>query len=661
MRKNLFLCLVMLFALKANSQVLYLETFDNISGPTAGGPGTYTFPTNMLLRNVDNLTPAPSVNYVTSSWIRREDFSFNVADSCAFSTSWYAPNGTANDFMWTPAIALPNTGTSMLTWNAVAYDPLYQDGYEVRIMTTAPTGGSGVIGNQLSSSTAIFSTAAENSTWTSRSVNISSYAGQTVYIGFRNNTFDKFLLLIDDIKVENLNPFDATVTTGVNSEYTMIPVDQASIPLGGIVTNVGSNTLTNVALTASIYNSLSVLVHSATSSTVPTMAPSGNASFSIPSWTPTVADNYTIKYNHVQTETDGNASNDELSKTIMITNSTYARDDATAVGGLGIGAGNGGYIGQSFTLNTPAYLYSIRAFYTRGYIGKPHACVLWNTNGSGVPTTILASSDTMNYPDDNALDVTYPIYGGNMLLPAGNYVVTACEFDSTVQLANTTNIFTAGKGWVNWPTIPTGTWANIETFGGAFAKPFIIRLNLGATLFPLPSEALILKGESNTTAHKLTWTNQEKTNQAYHYSLQRSDDLKTWKDIHELTTVGADKLNSYSYQDAKGFGQKSHYRIQVTTKDNEMKYSNMISLFNSNDNVLVDVFPNPAKDVVNINTNSLKKATFSLFDIQGKLVLTQELTETNAQVSLQGLSSGVYQMKITTSNEVIFQDKLSIK
>ena len=92
-----------------------------------------------------------------------------------------------------------------------------------------------------------------------------------------------------------------------------------------------------------------------------------------------------------------------------------------------------------------------------------------------------------------------------------------------------------------------------------------------------------------------------------------------------------------------------------------MKYSNMISLFNSNDKVLVDVFPNPAKDVVNINTNSLKKATFSLFDIQGKLVLAHELTEANAQVSLQGLSSGVYQMKITTSNEVIFQDKLSIK
>ncbi|HMT35872.1 MAG TPA: hypothetical protein PKC41_08435, partial [Chitinophagaceae bacterium] len=85
MKRSLLSLIVILFTIQANAQVLYLETFDGISGPTAGGAGTYTFPPAMLLRNVDNLTPNPAVSYVNAAWSRREDFNFNVADSCAFS------------------------------------------------------------------------------------------------------------------------------------------------------------------------------------------------------------------------------------------------------------------------------------------------------------------------------------------------------------------------------------------------------------------------------------------------------------------------------------------------------------------------------------------------------------------------------------------------
>src|SRR6185312_57430 len=171
---------------------------------------------------------------------RREDFANNVADSCAFSTSWYNPAGTANDFMWTPAIAnLP--ANSVLSWNAVAYDPAFSDGYEVRIMTVAPTGGTGVIGNQITASTVLYSNAAENSSWTARTVSISAYTGQTVYIGFRNNTNDKFLLAIDDIVVQTLVNYDAAlVSVDTLTEYTEIPVKQAiPLALGGDIMNNG--------------------------------------------------------------------------------------------------------------------------------------------------------------------------------------------------------------------------------------------------------------------------------------------------------------------------------------------------------------------------------------------------------------------------------------
>jgi hypothetical protein len=184
---TLSVCAALLTGSQLNGQIIYSEDFDNIPGPTAGGAGTYVMAPGMLLRNVDNLTPAGAVSYVNEAWERREDFGASVIDSCAFSTSWYNPAGTANDFMWTPLIG-PLPANCILSWDAKAYDAMYPDGYEVRIMTTAPTGGTGVLGNQISASTVVFSIAAEASAWTSHTVSLAAYAGQAVYIGFRNNT-----------------------------------------------------------------------------------------------------------------------------------------------------------------------------------------------------------------------------------------------------------------------------------------------------------------------------------------------------------------------------------------------------------------------------------------------------------------------------------------
>ncbi|MET0635341.1 MAG: MBG domain-containing protein [Chitinophagaceae bacterium] len=185
------------------SQVTYFkESFDNIAGSTAGGAGTYAFPVGWLLRNVDNRVPAGSVAYVNQAWTRREDFAFNLNDSAAFSTSWYSAIGSADDWMWTPPITIPNALVK-LKWNALTYDAEYRDGYEVRIMVApdVPGGGTGSIGNQLTNSADIFSVAFEGSTWTAREVSLAGYANKTVRIAFRNNSYDKFLLLIDDVEV----------------------------------------------------------------------------------------------------------------------------------------------------------------------------------------------------------------------------------------------------------------------------------------------------------------------------------------------------------------------------------------------------------------------------------------------------------------------------
>jgi hypothetical protein len=479
MKKLVLSSIALLSFFSAQSQVIFNEDFDGIAGPTAGGAGTYNFPTGWTLANVDNKVPASAVAYVNAAWERREDFSFNVADSAAFSTSWYSPAGVADDWMITPAIG-PLPANVVLSWNAVTYDPAYPDGYQVRIMTTAPTGTTGSIGNLVTASTVLYSIAAENTAWTNRTVSLNAYAGQTVYIAFRNNSNDKYLLLIDDVKLEVSAPFDANLLSlDTVPEYTIVPKNQVwNMPTMATVRNDGTNTLTNVALKLNVYNGAFSQIYTNTGSPVASLAPAASAQVSAGSYAiPAVPDIYYFEYIVTHASADNNAVNDTLYNSIIVDDSTYARDNGMITGSLGIGAGNGGFLGQSFTINSPAALSSVSYYINGGYTGEPTAAVLWNTTG-GVPNVIVASTDTILYPDDSARLYTLPIAGGAFTLSPGTYVITAVEFDSTLTLAQTNDIFRNGTTWVDWPTSPITGWANNEDFGAGFAKPYVLRLNL---------------------------------------------------------------------------------------------------------------------------------------------------------------------------------------
>jgi hypothetical protein len=480
---TMILSVLMLFILasqiKMQAQVIFYEDFDGVGGPTSGGAGTYSFPSGWFLRNVDNGTPASSVSYVNEAWERREDFAYNVADSCAFSTSWYSPSGIANDWMWTPLIG-PLPANCVLSWNAVAYDPAYPDGYEVRIMTSSqgpPTGGTGVIGNQLTSSTVIFSTTAESASWTSRTVNLNAYTGQSVYIGFRNNSNDKFLLLIDDIRVEVSVDYDARMMSTDTMEYTMIPIHQAQpVTFNGSIYNNGNLALTNVRMQVNVYDAYSTLLTSLTSSPVASVASGSTQYFSVASFTPSAEGTYYYTYKPLMNETDQNPANDSLMLSIIYTDTVYARDNGVVSGTLGIGAGDG-FLGQEFTIHAATDLRSITSFLNVGYTGKKLGAAVWDMSG-GFPNVMIATTDTLIYPDDSARLYNLNISGGPLHLLPGDYVFTMIEFDSTLAVALTDDIFTAGKTWVDWSTNPIVPWGHNEEYGSQFAKAYIIRPNM---------------------------------------------------------------------------------------------------------------------------------------------------------------------------------------
>ena len=65
------------------------------------------------------------------------------------------------------------------------------------------------------------------------------------------------------------------------------------------------------------------------------------------------------------------------------------------------------------------------------------------------------------------------------------------------------------------------------------------------------------------------------------------------------------------------------------------------------------IFPNPAKDLININCK--ENSTLTIFDLQGHQIMTKELTNTKNTIMLNNFSSGIYTLKVVNKKNVTTQ------
>jgi Leucine-rich repeat (LRR) protein len=77
-------------------------------------------------------------------------------------------------------------------------------------------------------------------------------------------------------------------------------------------------------------------------------------------------------------------------------------------------------------------------------------------------------------------------------------------------------------------------------------------------------------------------------------------------------------------------------------------------------NAIISVYPNPAKNSVNIDLSGLDKATVEVSDINGRQLFTQKLNATSNTVNIENLAAGIYAFKIssnqgTTTSKIVKQ------
>ncbi|WP_034061418.1 T9SS-dependent choice-of-anchor J family protein [Lacinutrix jangbogonensis] len=439
------------------SQVIFEDDFDG-SGPGFAAWSVY---------DVDGNTVNANVAQFTSAWIEEQATLVTAPpdDLVAKSTSWYSPAGTSDDWLVTPAMNLTGfTGDPILTWEENAPDAAYADGYEVRVSTTGNTPADFTDAPIFT----IANASGGTGVWASQSVNLNAYVGNAVvYIAWRNTSTDKFVLQINNVKVEVPPAFDAGITTNgeTQDQYTQIPLEQiVAMGTNAIINNIG-DAVTNAIATVTVADGGGTVYTE--SSTPIAIAAGAVQAVTFTGYIPTAVGTFTTTYSVAIAEVDGDPANDTTtSNDTEVTTNTYARDNGIVTGSLGIGTGTtSGQLGQQFDIIETEAILSVTFQLENGsdlLTGSTTFVKVWSMAG-GIPDAIIAQTDVVTILTGSNL-YTANIVGGAFNLNPGVYVITVEEGVESISLAHTDEIHTPGTTWINWPTNPNGTWSNNEDF-----------------------------------------------------------------------------------------------------------------------------------------------------------------------------------------------------
>ncbi|MBS1659415.1 MAG: T9SS type A sorting domain-containing protein, partial [Bacteroidetes bacterium] len=224
----------------------------------------------------------------------------------------------------------------------------------------------------------------------------------------------------------------------------------------------------------------------------------------------------------------------------------------------------------------------------------------------GTNTTVLSINNSGSTDFANAYNIILANDGTNstMLLSNPNAILNANnagDYDGVLTSFVTSGVTTYFKQMGN---APSGFIGN--TVGSSAAPSYgktafgAVSLNSTGTLPILLSDFVAVLKDGATA---LSWTTRMEAN-GDHFSVERSTDAGShWSTIGVVAAHGnsSTPLN-YNFSDAKAPAGTSQYRLQLVDKDGKFAYSD-IKVVRNGMISSVSVFPNPARDYVNVTVN----------------------------------------------------------
>jgi len=168
-------------------------------------------------------------------------------------------------------------------------------------------------------------------------------------------------------------------------------------------------------------------------------------------------------------------------------------------------------------------------------------------------------------------------------------------------------------------------------------------------------------GQKQTNKVVLQWTTSMEENVAQ-FVIERSSDGKTYKAIGTVAATGNSTLTkNYSFADQSPFtNANDYYRLRVQDVSGSVTYSKVLIInFSTELTTSLQIFPNPVKDVLQVQIPAGFKGTTSLqvFDLNGHLAKVNRINSDgnalNTTIDIATLPIGVYMLKATDGNNSV--------
>lgn len=185
---------------------------------------------------------------------------------------------------------------------------------------------------------------------------------------------------------------------------------------------------------------------------------------------------------------------------------------------------------------------------------------------------------------------------------------------------------------------------------------------IGSRAIVLPLTLVNFNVYRNSKDVSLEWETSGELN-VDRFEIEKSATSNLWFTIGSKSANGTLSSNNYSFIDNQPLNGLNYYRLKMIDKDGNFTYSSIKSVIFLGNSSRILIAPNPASSQATIFFKTqVAKAEINVYDVQGKLVLTQNATNTNQSIlKTDKLSSGTYMVNIIADGQVSNQQLLISK
>jgi hypothetical protein len=233
----------------------------------------------------------------------------------------------------------------------------------------------------------------------------------------------------------------------------------------------------------------------------------------------------------------------------------------------------------------------------------------------------------------------------------GNVSIVGIAFDPTgnIYIANNYNLYIMKANY-------TVSYLSALSISGACGD--LTSCNYPFGILPVSWESFTATVQSNNGVVLAWQVSAQIDNKGYY--VEHSADGMNWDDLGYVQSAATSKSSeTYTYTDIDPVSGSNYYRIRQVDIDGNESYSEIKMITVASKNSQLSIWPNPAKDMVNLKYDGNgSDARAVILDQMGRMITSTVLHSGENSVNVSNLSTGSYILHVQSADGAVFNGKL---